>query len=87
MSAPNEVVVTRIRSRVFELRVDVTGYLPGELQDWPAHIQDAIYAAMERVIKITKVKKLHVLQSRCGRDVAEEPYHIVVTVAGQTAVQ
>ena len=49
----------------------MTGYMEGELKDWPPHIQDAIYAAMERVIKKTRVKGLvmsgHVIV-HCGRD-------------------
>lgn len=66
--------------RVFELRVDCTAYLPGELTDWPPNIQDGIYAAMERLCKTAALKKIYILQSRCGRDVKEEPYHIIVTV-------
>lgn len=68
------------RPRIFECRVDVTGFLEGELPDWPPNIQDGIYAAMERLCKITKIKKLFMLQSRCGRDVPDEPYYVVVTV-------
>lgn len=67
-------------ARVFELRVDVTAYLEGELEDWPPNIQDGIYAAMERLYKATKIKRMYILQSRCGRDVPEEPYHLIVTV-------
>ena len=37
-------ITVRLRkTRVFECVVDVTGYLPGELRDWPANIQDGIY--------------------------------------------
>jgi hypothetical protein len=66
--------------RVFELRADVTGYLEGELKDWPDHIQDVIFEAMERVIRISGVKSLKLIGSRCGRDVPEEPYYVIVQV-------
>lgn len=69
-----------VRPRVFELRVDVTSFLEGELPDWPPNIQDGVYLAMERMMKQAGIKKVFVLQSRCGRDVVEEPYHVVVTV-------
>lgn len=76
----DDLIVVRAKAlRVFELRADVTGYLPGELKDWPANIQDQIYAAMERCIKKTRVKGLDVIQSRCGRDVSNEPYRVIVT--------
>lgn len=66
--------------RLFELKVNVSGYLPGELQDWPAYIQDRIYAAMEAAMKKYKVSNFEVMQSRCGRDVAEEPYYVHVVL-------
>jgi hypothetical protein len=66
--------------RVFELRANVDGYLEGELKDWPPHIQDVIFEAMERVIRVSRVKSLKLLTSRCGRDVTTEPYHVIVTV-------
>jgi hypothetical protein len=75
--------MTRIlspRRRVFELRVDVTGYLAGELKDWPAHIQDRVYAAMERLLKTTGFKTVKVWRSHCGRDLPTEPYYVIVTV-------
>lgn len=33
--------------RTWESKVQVTGYLEGTIKDWPAQIQDGIYAAME----------------------------------------
>lgn len=32
----------------YECKVEVDGLLEGELQDWPANIQDGIFAALER---------------------------------------
>ena len=34
--------------RTFDLIVPVSGYLEGTLDDWPAVIQDGVYAALER---------------------------------------
>lgn len=74
-----EFTVTVKHLRVFELRANVTGFMLGGLEDWPAHIQDVIYAAMERVVKKARIKSLDVIQSRCGRDDTTEPYHVIVT--------
>jgi len=74
-------VPTRIVfGRVFEIKANVDGYLPGELQDWPANIQDVIYQAMEHALKKYKVHSWKVMQSRCGRDVDEEPYYIHIVL-------
>jgi hypothetical protein len=64
--------------KIFELHADVTGYMEGQLQDWPPNIQDVIFAAMERVIKKTRVKGLDVIQSFCGRGEADQRYHVTV---------
>ncbi len=66
-----------------ELVVNVTGYLEGTFNDWPAFIQDTIYAAMQRFAKKNGLKDIYILQSRCGRDDISEPYHIVVTIVGK----
>lgn len=34
--------------RLFEMVQYVTGYIEGEFKDWPAQLQDPIYAALER---------------------------------------
>jgi hypothetical protein len=79
--ASDTVEVRLRRTRVFECVVNVTGYLPGELADWPANIQDGIYKAMEDVLAKHNVKRCTVISSRCGRDTPEEPWHIVVVIA------
>ena len=33
--------------RTFEITATLTGYMPGDINDWPSNIQDAIYAALE----------------------------------------
>jgi len=68
------------RRRVFELRVNVTGYLPGTLDDWPAHIQDRIYESMENVLRQTGLKTVKIWRSYCGRDLPTEPYYVIVTL-------
>lgn len=73
-----EYIVRAKALKVFDLRATVTGYVEGELKDWPPNIQDAIYAAMERVIKKTRVKGLDVIQSFCGREEADQRYHVTV---------
>jgi hypothetical protein len=77
-----DTITLRVRkTRVFECVVDVSGYLAGELKDWPANIQDGIYKAMEKMLLQHNVKRVVVIKSHCGRDTPLEPYHIVVTVA------
>jgi len=73
----------RLQRRIFDLVANVTGYLPGELKDWPPQIQDQIYEAMERLMKRKRLKRVHIQASRCGRDLPDEPYHVVVTICDQ----
>jgi hypothetical protein len=79
-NSPNIIVRLR-KTRVFECVVNVTGYLEGELKDWPANIQDGIYAAMENVLLKHDVKRVVVVSSRCGRDEPTDPWHLVVVIA------
>jgi hypothetical protein len=75
-------ITIRLRkTRIFECVVDVTSYLPGELGDWPANIQDGVYAAMEAALTKYKIKRVDVVSSRCGRDEPTEPWHLVVVLA------
>jgi hypothetical protein len=53
--------------RVFELTETVSGWLDGSLDDWPAQIQDPIFAALER--KAQKVElPLAIVYSECRID-------------------
>lgn len=47
--------------------VAVSGWMEGEIQDWPANIQDVIYAALENVAHREKLP-LVVVHSRCDID-------------------
>jgi hypothetical protein len=75
----DRIVVRAKALKIFDLRAEVTNYLPGELDDWPPNIQDQIYAAMERVIRKARLKGLDVIQSFCGRKEIDQHYHVVVT--------
>jgi hypothetical protein len=75
-----DITIKIPRGRVYELRANVTGYLPGGLSDWPPNIQDEIYAAMQRLQTKTKIREFDVLQAFCTKDVDDEPYYVVVTV-------
>jgi len=76
----DDITIKIPRGRVYELRADVTGYLPGGLKDWPPNIQDEIYAAMERLQTRTKIKAFDVIQAFCSRDDSAEPYYVIVTL-------
>ena len=55
--------------RTFDLIVPVSGYLEGTLDDWPAVIQDGVYAALERKAhEVGLPPSLHdlMLASHCG---------------------
>ena len=53
--------------RTFDLIVPVSGYLEGELDDWPAVIQDGVYAALERKAHEVELP-LVIIASRGGMD-------------------
>jgi len=46
MGQDNQVVTTP-KIRTWECVVNMTGYLEGGIKDWPSHIQDRIFAALE----------------------------------------
>lgn len=58
--------------RTFEVDVPISAPLEGELNDWPANIQDGIYAALERIAEREQLP-LAIVHSRCDvdHDVAE----------------
>lgn len=75
-----------------ELIVGVTGYMPGELKDWPANIQDEIYAALERY-KLAMRQKYQiptltydVVRSQCDFDI-DEGFYVIVYVKARITVQ
>lgn len=64
------------------LLVDVSGFLDGEFREWPAHIQDPIYAACERDCKAKPGETVRIVIGRCYQDAPDEhPYLMVVAQA------
>lgn len=53
--------------RTFEMIQYVTAPLEGELDDWPANIQDAIFAALERKAKSVQLP-LKIVLAYCDMD-------------------
>lgn len=75
-----------------ELVVNVSGYMPGELKDWPANVQDTIYAALERYKLATRQKyqiptlTFDVVGSKCDFD-EDEGFYVLVYVKARIVVQ
>lgn len=53
--------------RTFDVIVHVTGWLEGTLNDWPAEIQDGVYAALERASKQVELP-LAIVFSKCDQE-------------------
>lgn len=50
--------------RTFEIKVAISGWLEGTIADWPSHIQDGIYQALERKAKEVELP-LTIVHSAC----------------------
>ena len=50
--------------RTFELKVPVTGFLEGNINDWPPKIQDAVHEALERMARKVQLP-LTITFSKC----------------------
>lgn len=57
--------------RTFEILQYVSGFVEGELKDWPANIQDVVYKALEDKSKEVELP-LVVVASKCDHD-PDEP--------------
>lgn len=66
---PKDTVIGTRQPRVFTIEVDVSGPLAGELNDWPANIQEGIYAALDRLAERERVP-VAIVYSECERDFA-----------------
>lgn len=53
--------------RTFEIVADVSGMLEGDINDWPANIQDVVFAALERKAQAEQLP-LIIVASRCAED-------------------
>ena len=63
---------------VADLVVDVSARLDGELKDWPKHMQDQVYAAIEALDERTG-RSYEVLRSFCDWD-DDHKWFVHVTV-------
>lgn len=66
--------------RAFECVVTVSGRLEGEFDDWPARIQDPIFAAMERMSEQVGLP-LAMVGSVCGYDSIGEKWFVRVILS------
>lgn len=51
------------RPRMWDAEVPTTAVVEGGLSDWPAEMQDQVYAALEEIIVRTGVKELEIVQA------------------------
>lgn len=65
---------------VWDLIVNVSAGLQGEMADWPAVIQDSIMQAIVRDCEPKRGWSLKVVASGCFQDVPTEPCYIRVVV-------
>lgn len=67
-------------ANIVDLHVSVDRGLQGGLMDWPAEIQDKLFAEIEAHEKKEGVK-CEVLNSRCALDFDDKPFlHLVLRV-------
>lgn len=66
------------RLQEFQATVDLTGPLEGEFEDWPSHIQDKVYAALEKCSQQNGNIKLGLMHASCQYDVDTESYYAVL---------
>lgn len=67
-------IVTSLRPtpiKTFEIDVDVTGFLEGTINDWPSHIQDGIYEALEKKAQEEELM-LVIVYSACKIDYGDD---------------
>lgn len=81
----NDMLTKATGIRTFQLLANVTGYLEGELEDWPSAIQDDVYAALERMAEKVELP-LTIVFSTCGKDefsAEEHPTFYIYVVASE----
>lgn len=75
-----QAIYKELPKRVFDLIANVDAKLEGSVLDWPRHIQDTIFKAMETAEKEHAVK-LEMVQCYCDHDVDTGYFVRVVCVA------
>lgn len=64
--------------RVFDMMVNVSGYLEGKFDDWPPNIQDPIYVALEKKTHEVELP-LTIIDSGCGQDEDGFYLHVIAS--------
>lgn len=81
MSEPEFKKLYRVRqARVFDLKVPCTGRLYGRLAEWPTHLQDKVYEAMEKCMAKHSLKEVQVIGAYT-QPISGGLYQAVVTIA------
>ena len=70
------------------LIVPISGGLEGGIEDWPSHIQDPIYEALQKAVEQARmtgelaphITTVEIIMSRCGYDF-EEDFHFIHVIA------
>ncbi len=61
--------------RTFEMIQYVSGFVEGGIDDWPANLQDALYAALERKAHEVRLP-LQIVLSYCDKDIDDGRFYI-----------
>lgn len=74
-----QIVKAQIRpARIFDADVPLNGQVFGPIGTWPWNMRDAIYEAMEKLMRKHGVKELEIIQSVCMTDGKSYWAHITV---------
>lgn len=64
--------------RTFDMVQNISGPVEGEINDWPAHMQDTIYFALEQIKKKHNLPGLLIVHSVCDHDIDHGWYvHVI----------
>lgn len=79
---------TSTEIRTFEIVQYVSGFMEGELKDWPASVQDAVAAALEKKAHEVELT-LVVVGARCDRDYEkadDDPFKYFIEIIASEVV-
>ncbi len=63
---------------MYECIAKVSGYLEGDFEDWPSHIQDRLYLELEKKSQAER-KSLKIVFGICDFDHEDEEWFVRVT--------
>lgn len=65
--------------RTFDMVQNISGPVEGEINDWPSHMQDTIYFALEQIKKKHQLPSMPlIVMSRCDWDLDQGWYvHVI----------